>query len=245
MRNRKQQTFNLMKQTALLIAIILFLTACNTTRPLGNSSEGTPNGDTLITQSLFNDRASTISEENIQKILDGTYKLPQQLRVAIVRLEPTLQLKRYYWSDEQYLKTQQSYLDLFADKFKQSSRVTKFSIIPDLLISKTPSFTNIREAAVRMQADLVVVYAITSDIYSKYKLFSKPDIKAFATTQLIILDVRTGLIPFSTIVTRDYLSQKKKEELDNIEAASRIQNEAVLLTINEIGQKITEFLNAK
>jgi hypothetical protein len=240
---------NLMKQIILLFAIILLLTACNTTRHLGNNTDvDTPNGDTLITQSLFNDRASTISEENIQKILDGTYKLPHQLRVAIVRLEPTPQLKRYYgnyWSDEQYLKTQQSYLDLLADKFRQSSRVTKFNIIPDLLISKSPSFTNIREAAVRMQADIVVVYAITSDIYSKYKLFSKPDIKAFATTQLIILDIRTGLIPFSTIVTRDYLSQKKKEELDNSEAASRIQNEAVLLTINDIGSKITEFLNGK
>ena len=238
-----------MKQTTLLIATIILLTACNTTRTLGtNSGSDLPSGDTLITQSLFNDRTSTISEENIQKILDGTYQLPQQLRVAVVRLEPTSQVKRYYWNywnDEQYLKTQQSYIDLFSDKFRQSSRVTKLSIIPDLLISKSPSFKNIREASVRMQADIVVVYAITSDIYSKYKFFSKPDIKAFATTQLIILDVRTGLIPFSTIVTKDYLSQRKKEELDNAEASSRIQSEAVLLTINEIGQQITAFLNAK
>ena len=234
-----------MKQITLLIATTILLTACSTTRPSVNSSNANfSSGDTLITESLFNDKTSTISEENIQKILDGTYELPQKLRVALVRLEPALQLRRY-WSDEQYLKTQQSYLDLFSDKFKQSSRVTKISIIPDLLISKSPSFTNIREAAVRMQADIVVVYSITSDIYSKYKFFSKADIKAFATTQLIILDVRTGLIPFSAIVTKDYLSQKKKEELDNSEASSRIQNEAVLLTINDIGQKITEFLNTK
>jgi hypothetical protein len=126
-----------MKQTPLNIVVIALLTSCGTTRPVGNSSGlDTPSGDTPITQSLFSDRASTISEENIQKILDGTYKLPQQLRVAIVRLEPTPQLKRYYWSDEQYLKTQQSYLDLFMNNFKQSSRVTKLSIIPDLLISK-------------------------------------------------------------------------------------------------------------
>lgn len=238
-----------MKQIVLLIVCTVIFTACNTTKQSGNGyGTDKPNGDTLITQSLFSDKSSTISEENIQKILDGTYKLPQQLRVAIVRLEPAPQYKRYYWnywSDEQYLKTQQSYLDLFAEKFKQSSRVIKLSTIPDLLISKSPSFTNIREAAVRMQADIAVVYAITSDIYSKYKLFSKADIKAFATTQLIILDIRTGLIPFSTIVTKDYLSQKKKEELDYAEAASRIQNEAVLLTINDIGQRITEFLNAK
>src|SRR4051812_37898314 len=133
-----------MKQTSLVIATIIFLVACNTTRPVGNSPGfNAPTVDTPITQSLFNDRSSTISEENIQRILDGTYKLPQQLRVAIVRLEPTPQLKRYnwnYWSDEQYLKTQQSYLESFSERLKQSSRVTKLSIIPDLLISKTPSF---------------------------------------------------------------------------------------------------------
>jgi len=238
-----------MKEMSLLTALALLLFACRTTQPLSSNPEMAGfNGDTLITQSLFNDRASTISEENIQKILEGTYKLPQQLRVAMVRLEPSQQLKRqywYYWSDEQYLKTQQSYLDLFTSKFKESSRVTKLSILPDLLVSKTPSFTNIREAAVRIQADIVVVYTITSDIYSKYKLFSKPDIKAFATTQLIILDVRTGLIPFSSISTKDFLSQRKKEEVDNSEAASRIQNEAVLLTINDIGQQISGFLNTQ
>jgi len=44
---------------------------------------------------------------------------------------------------------------------------------------------------------------------------------------------------------KDALSQKKKEELENSEAASRVQNEAVLATLTEIGGKITDFLNAQ
>lgn len=237
-----------MKKLSILMATAVFISSCETASKLSSPkpASGPEYADTLITQSLFNDRSSTINEEGIQKILDGNYKLPQQLRVAIVKLEP--QLKAHYWSywnDEEYLKTQQSYLDLFSEKFRQSSRVTKLTIIPDLLISKTPSFTNIREAAVRMQADIVVVYSITGDIYSKYKLFTKTDIKAFATTQLIVLDVRTGLVPFSTIVTKDYLSQKRKEEMGYLEARNRIQNEAVLLTISEIGQQVIEFLRTR
>ncbi len=238
-----------MRLVVLFIAAAFLLTACHTTSGLNSTSTGGyGTNDTLITHSLFNDRASTISEENIQKILDGRYELPQQLRVAIVRLDPSPQAKRYqwnYWNDEQFLKTQQAYLDLFTEKFKNSAKVIQVSSIPELMISKTPSFTNIREAAVRMQADIVVVYSINSDIYSKYKLFSKSDIKAFATTQLIILDVRTGLIPFSAITTRDYLSQKIKEELDHAEAANSVQNEAVLMTIEEIGNKITSFIATK
>jgi hypothetical protein len=233
-----------MKQVALFLAVIGLLTACTTAPPTGiRESQEYQSSEPLMTQSLFDDKASTISEENIQKILDGKYKLPQQLRVAIVRIDPAT--RRYYWADEQYLKTQQSYLDLFSEKLKQSGRVTKLSVIPDLLLAKAPTFTNLREAAVRMQADVIVVYTISSDLYSKYKVFSRPDLKAFATTQLAIIDVRTGLIPFSTIVTKDFMSQKGKEELDHAEAAARVQNEAALLTIQEIGRQITEFLQAK
>jgi hypothetical protein len=79
-------------------------------------------------------------------------------------------------------------------------------------------------------------------LYSKHKLFNKPELKAFATTQLLIVDVRTGLVPFSTIVTKDFQSEKQKEELEVAEAASRTQHEAVLLTIEEIGQQVSGFL---
>ena len=198
--------------------------------------------DPPITKSLFDDKTSTISEENIQKILDGNYSLPNNLRVSLVKLESSQSRRNYYWNDEEYLKSQQQYLDLFTAKFKQSPRVQKVTKIPDLLISTHPTFTNIREAAVRTQSDIVVIYSIDSDLYSKYKLFSKSDIKAFATTQLIILDVRTGLIPFSTMVTKEYQSKRQKNELNNSEATNRIKNEAVLLTIQEIGDRIIQFL---
>lgn len=230
-----------MTRIFLLFAFISLVVSCRTGAPLGSSeSHSYTAGDTLITQSLFNDRSATVSEENIQKILDGSYQLPKQLRVAIVRIDNTPQ-RQFLWNDESFLKTQQSYLDLFTEKFRQSPRVSKIAVIPDIVVSKS-SYTNIREAAVRMQADVVVVYSIACDIYSKYKVFSNPDLKAFATTQLILLDVRTGLIPFSTVITRDAVGKKTKSEMDFSEARDRVQQQAVLLTIEEVGSKLQEFL---
>jgi len=234
-----------MKQLTLLPAMLLLLASCHTSRQMTTAPEqGTFNGDTIITQSLFTDRAGTISEENIQKTLDGSYRLPSSLRVAVVRLENMPQ-RRSFWNDEDYAKTQQSYLDLFTDKFRQSPKVKSVSLVPDILISKSPSFTVIRETAVRMQSDVVLVYSISSDIYSKYKVFSSPDMKAYATVQLILLDVRTGLIPFSTVITKDYLSKKKKDELDTSEAMGRVQKEAVLAAIGETSRKAIEFLDGR
>lgn len=207
---------------------------------------GVANDKTFITQSLFSDSHANISEENIQKILNGTYKLPDNLRVAVVKLESKQFQHGYYRTNEEYLKTQQSYIDLLSDRLKTSQRVKKVSIIPDLLIAKNPAFETIREAALRTQADVVAVFTINSEVYSKKKIFSSADlIKAFATTQFILLDVRTGLIPFSTTITRDYQSQKTKTDFDNTEARNRVKREAVLLTLNEIGIQLIDFLNTK
>lgn len=237
-----------MKSKIILLSAVLFLSACMTTREVVSTNDApirayglNPVNDQQITQSLFGDKSSTISETDIQKILDNNYTMPKKLRVAIVKLEGQNQ-KRYYWSDEQYLKSQQAYLDLFSEKLKQSPRVAQVSIVPEILLPSRPSFTSLRESAVRMQADVIIVYSIASDLYSRYKAFTKTDIKAFATTQLAVVDVRTGLIPFSTIVTKDYQSKRQEGELSDSEASSRVKNEAVLMTINTIGQELLGFL---
>lgn len=231
-----------MKNLLGLLAFVSLMSSCG---PSYQTSYSGNYGDPPITQSLFSDKSATISEENIQKILDGNYSLPKQLRVALIKLEST-QKRHYwnYWSDEAYLKTQQAYLDSFTAKLKQSPRVMKITSIPEMLLSKAPaSFTTLRESAVRMQADVVVVYAINSDIYTKYRSFKRPDVKAFATTQLIIMDVRTGLVPFTTVVTRDFMGPQNKTDIETDEARSRVQNQAVLMTINEIGDQVTKFLS--
>ena len=233
-----------------IISIVIVLASCGGSRNASNSasyfSEGRAYGidnNDPITQSLFNDKSASITEENIQKILDGSVKIPEKLRVAVIRLDQ--QERRYYWNNEEYQKMNQAYMDLITGHLKNSGRVTKASSVPDLLISKPLTYTSIREASVRMQSDVAVIFTITTDTYSKYKFLSKADFKCFANTQLVILDIRTGLILFTSVVTRDATGQKKENELDNSEALKRIQHEAALLTLDDIGQKINEFLAVK
>ena len=236
-----------MKSLLAFLVLAILMSSCSPSYQVSHSYYDDRVDGPPITESLFTDKSATISEENIQKILDGSYKTPHQLRVAVLRLDgPKKNYNWYAWGDEAYLKTQQAFLDSFSAKFKQSPRVAKLMAIPDLLTSKSqPSLTTIRESAVRMQADMVMAYVINSDIYTKYRGFKKPDIKAYATTQLIIMDVRTGLVPFSTVVTRDFLTMKKKEELNIVEAKNNVQTQAVLLTINEIGRQVLEYLKAE
>lgn len=237
-----------MKQITFFLFIVT-LTSCTSTDSINRTPFNQTTldkaqffpADPPIIKSLFNDKSTSISEENIQIILEGNYSLPNDLRVSIVKLGNNQSVRDYNWVNEAYLKSQQAYLDKFVDIFEQSNRIKRISVIPDILVSNNPTFTNIREAAVRTQSDIVVIYSINSNIYSKYRLFAKSDIKAFATIQFIIMDVRTGLIPFSTIVTNDFQSKKQDDELNENETVNRIKSKAVLLTIEEIGDQINSF----
>ncbi len=234
----------LLKLPTLLLPALVISCAASQYAPAPGGAElnARPVYEEHITSSLFVDKNATISEENIHKILDGTFALPQQLRVAIVKIETNPYARRYFYTDEAYLKTQQAYLDSLALAFGGSPGVTRVLSVPDLLLSSNPTATTIREAAVRTQSDVAAIYTITANVYSKYKLFSKSDIKAFATTQLIVMDVRTGLIPFSTVVTRDVLSRKTDADLTQEEAVERVKREAALLTIAEIQREVQGYL---
>jgi hypothetical protein len=238
-----------MKLLPLFIGCLFTLGSCDTYRRTA-TTPATDNqnflfdrfdADTPITQSLFIDKQATISEENIQKILANKMFAPEKLRIAIVKLETP---SRYYnWSDEEYIKLQQLYIDKFTAQLKNHPRIEKVSVMPGLLAGRNPGITQIREIAVRMQADMTLIFTTASDVYSKYRLFSKTNIKAFATTQLLLLDSRTGLVPFTEIVTRDFMAEKTAADADLAETRQRALREAVQLTINELNDKLLVYLN--
>ncbi|MEO0333393.1 MAG: hypothetical protein AAF223_17200, partial [Bacteroidota bacterium] len=123
----------------------------------------------LLKESLFNDPNATLSEEAIQRLLDGRIELPDSMRIAIYRYgsNSTNRYYRNWWYDEEYLKTQQSYQEALSQKIDSVNSVKRIILMPQLMITKNPNITQLREAAVRLQADLLLVYTINSDIYYK------------------------------------------------------------------------------
>src|ERR1700754_1753049 len=99
-----------------------------------------------------------------------------------------------------------------------------------------------RETAVRLQADLLLVFAVTSDLYYKYRVFSKDEAKAYATTECMLMDIRTALVPFSTIVTRDYYSKKKDSDANLEELRKRTERMAIYQTLNVTGERLVMYL---
>jgi hypothetical protein len=229
------------KQILILPLIALFFIQCEVSRQMGNPSRQ------VITESLFNDKDRTLSEENIKTLLDGKLILPDTLRVAVFKVG----MNNHFYSNMLYsrnyevsIKGQQNLFDSLAASLKQNARIEQVHSIPTMMLSTYPNITQLREASVRLQSDILIVYSTTSDIYYHQKVIKKDEIKAFATTELFVLDVRTSLIPFSTVVTKDFIAKEIKGEL-NAETRKRAEQEATLQTLMEIGEQVKKFLNKR
>jgi hypothetical protein len=125
---------------------------------------------------------------------------------------------------------------------KVSPNVKRVIAVPNLLATTTPGISQLREMAVRLQADVLIVYSVTSDIYYKYRVFNKNEAKAFATCEAIVFDTRTGVIPHTTVVTKDKLVVKEREDMSDFETRKKAEREAVILALAETGKAIADFL---
>lgn len=229
------------------LACVAVVFSCTPTRSThtGSATAFGVDRQEVIGRSLFDSKDRTISEDDIQRLLKGRIVIPDTVSVAVFK-HSGASINRYYtnwWSDEEYLKTQQSFVDTLTSRIGLSKRVKKVIPVPAMMTSGSPTITQLRETAVRLQADVLIVYSVSSDIYYKYKVFQKNEAKAFATCETIVMDTRTGVIPYSSIVTREKLAVKDAQDLTEAETRKKAEREAILLALIETGRGIAVFLD--
>jgi hypothetical protein len=245
-----------MKQIFYFLTILFFsfsILSCHTFRKVSQSNEPEPEYNKPyrepdpILESLFDAKDRTISEENIRKLLDGKLLLPDTIRIAVYNYSKA-PLNRYYYgntTDEDYLKAQQSFVDTLVKTIYKSNKVKKVTLIPAMMITKSPNITTMRETAVRLQSDLLLVFSVTSDIYYKYRLFNKDEAKAYATAECMLMDVRTAMVPYSSIVTSDFFSKKSETDANLEELRKRAEKTAILQSLGESGTRLSLFFDGR
>ena len=230
-----------------LLVFALLATACTTYAPtpddVGSLRQEARYRDEPLTASLFNSDEATISEEDIQRILDGEVVLPDQLRVAVLNLDSYRTNRRYYYYSSEFYRDQAaSYIDLFRGAVAGAGRDRWVKQLPNLLTNQNQSVTTLRESAVRLQADALLVFSVGSDIYSETKIFRKDELKAYATAEALLMDIRTGIIVFATTETRDAVGQRVDTDTGSEDVRRRIQFEAATAALTAVAQQLTTYL---
>lgn len=208
-------------------------------------------GGPVLTESLFDYKERTLSEEDIRRILDGHIEVRDTLRLAVFNFGGAMSRHNnmwgsaWRWHDEESMKSQQRLMDTLTYALTRSPRVQEVVLLPMMVTGAKPNIHQLRESAVRVQADMLLIFSLHSDIFQKYRAFKKDEAKAFATGEVVLMDIRTGVIPHTSVVTRSAHTKKVKEDYSEMDMQNRVLHEAALTTLLEAGNKVTAYLNGQ
>jgi hypothetical protein len=231
--------------TAALLLLILVSGGCGN-QPLGGvTPRDTGEGllapaaeDARLNESLFKDDQAVISNEDVQRILAARIAMPQHGKMAVVRAG---RLPYWFGWAEDFTRLNRQIDQQFLDKVQSSPRIKQAMYLPTMAMPKDLSIPYLRQSAARFQADWLLVYRTYSRTYDHQKLFGSDETKAYATLEAILIDTRTGVIPFSTIVTEDFYAQKQKSEVDFDETVAKAEQQAIAKAQMQMADQLVTF----
>lgn len=199
-----------------------------------------------ISVSLFKSDNENISNEAAEKILNGKVTFPMGSKAALLKLPSNSMGIRYYgynyWRSESYIDLQQQYVDVLTENLESTQQIDSVVALPSFMIGKEMSLSQMREAAVRMQSHILVVYNIHSNIFEEYRLFRNNKVKAFSTCEAAVLDTKTGILPYTKVLTEKLVVEANSKDTDMAETRKRAEISASKTCLNKLGKEIGKYL---
>ena len=250
MKNVRRYHFNLVIHFFYLCLAFYVFQGCASSYPLGYGPDVYGYGEnSTLTSSLFESDQNVISQEAVEQILNSKIEIFDSTKLAILKFPDSenFNYRTYgygYWRNEDFLKVQQSMIDTLDISLRNNAKIDEIVFLPTLLTPKNPSIPILRESAIRLQAPLLLVFRVNGDIYEKYRIFRSSEFKAFSTIEMVLIDIRTGVIPFTTVVTSEYLTNKKRDDQNDQEAKARAINTASFDALLKATDELNVFLNS-
>lgn len=218
----------------------LLLTGCGTiyTQPRPADYLASTNQATDSDTSLFSSDADVLSDADIARILEYQYTAPPLSRIALL---PFGWSAWAGWSEEMALATDAIDSQVLS-VLRTSPRIYDASFLPSILVPDQRSVPYLREAAARYQADLLLVFRSSCRSFERYRLFQEDQTRAFCSVEAVLLDIRTGLVPFVANSTQTFEAAQSESDLNFRETIMRSQLDSIATALGEISAAVVQFM---
>jgi hypothetical protein len=225
-----------------LLAACFLLTACAATytQPRPEDYESLDAPAQAAGTSLFSSDAGVLGDADIARVLDYRYTPPARSRIAVLPLGWNAWTG---WSEPMALAADAVNTALVA-QLRGSPRVYDASFLPTMLVPEKRTVPYLREAAARYQADLLLMFRQGCRSFEKYRLFSANQTRAFCNVEAVLLDVRTGLVPFVANATQAFEAEQKDRDLNFRETVLNAQLNAIGTALGEVAEATVRFLES-
>ncbi len=215
-----------MKRIGVLCAVLLGLMATIGCGYKKIAPAAPPPPETLLGESeslrdsLFKGDQAVLSDQDIDRILSVQLKLADRRRLAILSLDSFTP-----WS-EAIADNESKNFDNLLQTLKASPQLTQVRVLPSLLIPEKRTVAYLREAAARIQADLLFVYTVRIQTFRQYRVFKPDEVRARCIAESVLLDVRTGIVVHTGRATESIELQKAPADLNFTETVARAESDA-------------------
>ena len=177
-----------------------------------------------LTESLFKEDQALLGNDELKTILGSPVVLPDRAKLAVVRFGRM----PYWWGwSEDFVRTNEEIDANFLGGLRESARLREVAYLPSLVTPPVMTIPHVRQAAARLQADLVLIYRTATYNYERHRWFRASRTKAYCTVEAVLLDTRTGVIPFSTIVNERFAASESKRDYGFDETMARAEQQAI------------------
>jgi len=225
----------------LIIVLLLFGSGCSSLGTIAPSPNANLPHNPQVP--LFPEDNELISDTEIGRILDTKIQVPAKFRIVLVHLVHERQQDgRLLGNMDQ---NQWPVVNNAFTELQNSGRIYDVSYLPQMLLPIELSAGKLRSAAARYQADWVLIFRTSTRLFTKNPLFSASRARTFCQADVMVLDVRTGLIAFSSRSRVSLTKEEEDQEWSLAETACRAEQEAIEeamgLNVEKLVSYITQF----
>ena len=222
-----------------LLFLCLLLPACASVHSVDRPASYFPDVSETSNDGLLDGAVLQEDDEKISKLLNHKLRLPDQNRIAILKLSSD-----NYWQfySDDFTQVNEAMVESLIMKLRSSERVYDASFLPAMLLSEKRNVPIIREAAARFQADLLLAYRSNCQSYQKYKIINPNETKSYCSVESVLLDVRSGVIVKSSVSTESFLAVKSDSDTNFRETIKKAELEAIAKALGNAADEIVRFL---
>ncbi len=229
-----------MQKLALLAFLMTVMSGCATVATQQRwADQSFVNHAESTDEPLFSFAGDKLNDEQINRILNYRLSLPKENRIAILPLPG----RGYAFSRFSSVHITPQIRQNLIVNLRNSSRVYDASFLPNLLLPEKRTVPALREAAARYQADMLLAYRSSCDSFDRFRLFAKDKVKATCTIEFVLLDVRSGLVPFTAVSSKVFELEQKKHDFDLRETIIRGELGAAADAFGDLVGELKTFLN--
>jgi hypothetical protein len=193
-------------------------------------------GNGSLRDSLFKGDQAVLSDQDIARILGTQLKLTDRHRLAILSLSSINP-----WSED-LAESEAKNFDNLLHALETSPQLTEVRFLPSLLVPEKRTVPYLREAAARIQADLLFVYTTRIQVFRRDRFLKSDEVHAQCAAESVLLDVRTGIVVHTARATENISMKKAPADINFAETVAHAQSEARGKAVLSLTNALTGYL---